>query len=48
MNQRYVNSLINDTNLMIQVSLVNILLLIKEPYQPWTNPDLTGVPGLKN
>ena len=44
MNQRYQNSLINDPNLNIQISLTGILFLNNQIDTPWTNESLR-VPG---
>ena len=33
---------------MITVSLTNVLILNDTALTPWTNPNLVGVPGLKN
>ena len=50
MNQRYQNSLINDPNLNIQISLTGILFLNNQKDTPWTNESLrvNGTPIFKN
>ena len=41
MNQRFQNSLINDPNLNIQISLTGILFLNNQTDTPWTNASLS-------
>jgi hypothetical protein len=50
MNQRYQNSLINDSNLSITVSLTNILIKDNPVDTPWTDASLSvpGFPTYKN
>ena len=50
MNQRYQNSLINDPNLNIQISLTGILFLNNQIDTPWTHESLrvNGTPIFKN
>ena len=50
MNQRYQNSLINDPNLNIQISLTGILFLNNQIETPWTNATyrVDGIPIYKN
>ena len=46
MNQRFYNSLINDPDLMLTVSLANVLIFNDDSLTPWTNTTLCGIPGV--
>jgi hypothetical protein len=48
MNQRYSDSLFNDPNLRITISLTNILILNETNDTPWTNTTLLGAPNQTN
>jgi hypothetical protein len=46
MNKRYSDSLVNDPNLRITISLTNILILNETSDTPWTNTNLLGAPKM--
>ena len=44
-NLRFKNSLANDPDLMLTVSLANLLIFNNDSLTPWTNVSLVGVTG---
>jgi hypothetical protein len=48
MNKRYSDSLINDPNLRITISLTDVLILNQTNDTPWTNTSLLGAPNQTN